>query len=153
MKRDPNTTSVAPERMGATSPASCSRIELEVRVLDGQNRAGRPAHTKADGCALPLIVLVPEHAQRWQSLFKARQQLAGSVGRPVVDHDDLAVDRKLDVLQAVQNRRHRRDLVVNGDDDRQKCASIPFDGVEASGHSILYAAARVPASRRLRSWG
>jgi len=54
------------------------------------------------------------------------EDLAGPVGRVVVDDDDLLLDRaEVDGADLVEQRGDRRPLVVDRDDDRQLQRSAP----------------------------
>jgi len=102
------------------------RVVLEVGVLDQQDIAGRMAQALADGGALALVARQQVQVEVAPRGLLA-QDIAGAVGREVVDDDDLLLDvAEVDRPYLIEQRRDGIFLVVAGDDDRELQRSAPL---------------------------
>jgi hypothetical protein len=126
------------------------RIELEVRVLDGDDIAARRGESEPDGVPLAAIAFGVNDAQA-VVLGESVEDLARAVAGTVIDHDDLACRRQVDGQQPVDDRGNGRALIEDGNDDRDerlaRCRrrdQRTSTGIPAilAGHSLRKAAGR-----------
>src|SRR5207245_4006364 len=94
----------------------------QVGVLNDAEVSARLIHRGANRRPLALIALMAQHAD---AIRMAAGELLGdlrrSVGRAVIDHDDLAVHsvRKRSVENALQQRSDELLLVIEGNQNRR----------------------------------
>ena len=77
------------------------RIELEVGILNRDDRAGGPGEANPDRAALAAVLLGVDDAQL-RPLRDLVEHLARAVGRAVVDDEDLARRRQIDRDQPLE---------------------------------------------------
>ena len=114
-----NDVGACPSTIGASSVAVLAGVVLEVGVLDDHDVAGGrgecrcAARRPCPGCASCRIT------RRSTRLAQpALQQLAGAVGRAVVDDDDLLLGHG-EARTRLEDPLDGGGLVVDGDDDRE----------------------------------
>ena len=95
------------------------RIELEVGILDGDDRAGGPGETDPNRAALAAVLFGVNDAQLGP-LHHLVEHLARAVRRSVVDDQDLARRRQIDRDQPLDHFRDCPRFVVHGNDDRDE---------------------------------
>src|SRR5262249_59388868 len=95
------------------------RIELQIRVLDQDDVAGRVAQAEADGAALADVDAVGVHAHaRIAAPGAGRDRLARVVARSVIGDDDFGLDRaEVHGEHALDDRADRLLFVVDRNDD------------------------------------
>ena len=101
-------------------------VVFEVGVLDDDDVAARLGDAAADGRPLPLVHRLEDVADLRPLLRERRDDVARAVGRAVVDDDDLLLDRHRP--HPAQQLRHRRALVVAGDDDGKEGERVRMHG-------------------------
>ena len=95
------------------------RIELEVGILDRDDRAGGLGEANADRAALAAVLLGVDDAQL-RPLRDLVEHLARAVGRSVVDDEDLARRRQIDRDQPLDDVGDGPRFVIDGNDDRNE---------------------------------
>ena len=96
-------------------------IELEVRILDGEDGAARSLDARPDRGALAPIALACDHRHPGTA-FERAQHLRGPVGGAVVHHDDFMDNTEIDRQEPLDDREDRRGFVEDGHDDRERCS-------------------------------
>ena len=146
MNREPKTTSALPSTIGWISCGILRGVVLEVGVLDDDDLAGGVPEPGAQRGALALVDLVEDDRQVGVARSHLAEDLAGAVGRAVVDDDDLLADR--DGADPAEDLVDRLLLVVDRDDDREDQVVGNPDRSRASGRRLRPGSrSAIPAGR------
>ena len=95
------------------------RIELEVGVLNRHDGAAGVSEAEPDRVPLPAVAFDMDDGQK-RGAGQSVEHFTRAVARPVIDDDDLARRREVDREEPIEDPRHRRRLIEDGDDDRNE---------------------------------
>jgi hypothetical protein len=121
-----------PRQNGRHQVGELRRVELQIGILDRQNRTLRLRKPQTDGVTFAAILGRVDDGERTvgRELVEHR---AGAVVRPVVHDDDLARNGEWDRFQAREHGRDRRALVVDRNDDGEALGQHGRPAPAASG--------------------
>src|SRR5438270_882118 len=90
---------------------------FEVSVLNDNEVAAGFLNAAAQGCALAHVARLQQHTQRRPILlFQGSKDLAGGVGRAVVDAEEFDLEGELQREDTLDHEAHSGALVVDGHD-------------------------------------